>query len=150
MWCNVKMTILRRRTQKNATRTPENVKTRIKLGIVFEKSTLTGQSEHLREDCSRRAGLRLRKLCRQRIDEFSALPEWECPQIASRSFDRRRTSVSRDQQGTVVHYPVNTDKRVCIVYAQFVCSIHCRPTYEECPSSRRTLCVSSYTTVSMN
>jgi len=26
-----------------------------------------------------------------------------------------RTSAPRDQQGTVVHYPVNTDKRVCIV-----------------------------------
>jgi len=28
--------------------------------------------------------------------------------------------VPRDQQGTVVHYHVNTDKRVCIVHAQFV------------------------------
>jgi len=26
-----------------------------------------------------------------------------------------RTSVPRDQQGTVTHYPVNTEKRLCIV-----------------------------------
>jgi len=79
-----------------------------------------GQSEHLWEDCSRRAGLRMRKLCHQTIAEFSALPECECQQIANLSFDQRRLSVPRDQQGTVVHYHVNTDKRVCIVYIQFV------------------------------
>lgn len=32
-----------------------------------------------------------------------------------RSCDRHRASVPCDQQGTVVHYPVYSDKRVCIV-----------------------------------
>jgi len=123
MWC--KKDKFKTTCAKNASRTPDNVETRIHFknmhaGIktflkVFSKCKLTGQSEHLWEDCSRRTGLQQRKVSRQTIAEFSALLEWECPQIASFSFDRRRTSVPLDK-----HYPVNTDKRVCIIYTQFV------------------------------
>jgi hypothetical protein len=40
--------------------------------------------------------------------------------------DQLRTSATCDQKGTVMHYPVNTDKRVYIIYSLFVWQLAAR------------------------